>query len=381
MNRAAQLSTFADNDPANPILLCDLLDELLSSGQIEEARSRLNKAADELRELPGVRYRNARCALLAGDTKTTVNILQSLRSSMTEVPVGVVHDLAYAQFVDGQWQEAMLTLAQSSYQGEDAAILALLKARILHHQQQCEAALEVLATHDSGSYAAEVRGMRSLLWLDLNNLEHAIAEAEQALRLDPDQHHANLVLGAAALCSQKADDAITVFKRVLAKHSDSGRAWLGLGHASMLRGEVKVSRSEIERASVHMPEHIGTWHTLAWCQLMDDDLAAAERSFERAFALDRTFGETHGGLAVIHAIRGKRKEAEDSIKRAVRLDPQGRSGRYAQSLLLFAEGRVDEARKIVQELLMRAPNKGVSLTADYIFSSCVGLQISGGRDG
>jgi tetratricopeptide (TPR) repeat protein len=381
MNRAAQLSTFADNDPGNPILLCDLLDELLSSGHVEEARARLNKAPAALRELPGVRFRDARCALLKGDAKTAIHLLLSLRASMTEVPVGIVHDLAYAQFVDGQLQEAMSTLAKSSFQGEDAAVLALLKARILHHQQQCNAALEALAAHDSGSHAAEVRGMRSLLWLDLNNLEQAVAEAERALALNAEQHHASLVLGAAALRFQRADDATVVFKRVLAKHADSGRAWLGLGHASMLRGNVKVSRGEIERASEHMPEHIGTWHTLAWCQLMDDDLAAAEHSFERAFALDRTFGETHGGLAVIHAMRGKRKEAEDSIKRAMRLDPQGRSGRYAQSLLLFAEGRVEEARNIVRELAKRAPNMSASLTADYIFASCVGLSISGGEHG
>jgi tetratricopeptide (TPR) repeat protein len=368
MTRASQLAVFADSDPANPILLCDLLDELLSVALVDEATARIATAPAALRELPGVRFREARCALLRGDAKAAVDLLQSLRTSMKDVPAGVVHDLAYALLAQGKADEAMQTLTSAHERDKDGdvVVLALLNARILHRQQQCDAALEVLAPIQSGARLPEVQGLRALLLMDMGDTARASIEAEQALKTDPDQHEAGIVHGTLALQSQRLQESTAAFERVLAKHPESGRAWLGLGQDLMLRGDVPAARALLTRASIQMPDHIGTWHALAWCQLLEGDLAGAKHSFDKAFALDRTFGETHGGFALVHALRGERKEAEESIKRALRLDPQGRSARYAQSVLLLDEGRIDEARAITDSILARTPGIA-AVPADFIF--------------
>ena len=366
MNRAALLAGFADRDPENPVLLCDLLDELLAAGRLDDAAARLGKISTALRETPSVRFREARCTLLGGDTKTTIVLLQSLLGNMQTVPAGVVHDLAYAQFVEGRAEEALLTLAHAHASDGDAVALALLKARILHRQKQLDAALEALADVQSGARLPEVQGLRALLWLDIGDTARASEQAELALKADPDQHEAGLVRGTVALWSQQLQESVTAFERVLAKHPESGRAWLGMGQNVMLRGDVPAARSMLERASTVMPDHIGTWHALAWCQLLEGDLAGAKHSFDKAFVLDRTFGETHGGFALVHALRSERKEAEESIKRAMRLDPQGRAARYAQSVLLLDEGRVDEARKLVDSIVASTPAAG-AVPADFIF--------------
>ncbi|GGA15628.1 tetratricopeptide repeat protein [Dyella caseinilytica] len=366
MNRASQLSVLADGDPGNSILLCDLLDEWLSAGNVEQASARLITAPRALRELPGVRFREARCALLRGDAAMAIGLLKPLLADMQDVPFGVVHDLAYAQLLEGKPVDALETLSHAQAQGEEVVACSLLKARILHRQKQLEAALEVLAPIDGGARLSEVQGMRALLWLDIGDTVRASAEAERALTADPDQHEAGIVRGTVALWSQQVQESTAVFERVLAKHPESGRALFGLGQDVMLRGDVPGARALLECASGYMPDHIGTWHTLAWCQLMQGDLAGAKHSFDKAFALDRTFGETHGGFALVHALRGERKEAEESIKRATRLDPQGRSARYAQSVLLLDEGRVEEARAIIDNIITRTPGLGV-VSADFIF--------------
>lgn len=366
MSRAALLAGFADRDPENPVLLCDLLDELLVAGRLDEAAARISKISSALRESPGVRFREARCALLSGDTKTTITLLQSLIGNMDTVPAGVVHDLAYAQFVEGRGEEALQTLARAHDVDGDMVALALLKARILHRQKQLEAALEVLAPIQSGARLPEVQGVRALLWLDIGDTTRASEQAELALKADPDQHEAGLVRGTVALWSQQLLESTAAFQRVLSRHPESGRAWLGLGQNVMLRGDVPAARSLLERASTEMPDHIGTWHALAWCQLMEGDLAGAKHSFDKAFILDRTFGETHGGFALVHALRFERKEAEESIKRAMRLDPQGRAARYAQSVLLLDDGRVEEARTLIDGILARTPGAD-AVPADFIF--------------
>lgn len=369
MNRASQLAAWADQDPLNPILLCDLLDELLVHGLANETSARLAATPESVRHLPGVRFREARCALMRGDAHTAINVLQPLMDRSGEVPAGVGHDLAYAQFVIGQYDQALQTLAAVHGQASDAEALALLKARILHRQQKVDAALEALARIDVDrcSRAAEVEGLRALLWLDAGDLAQAGACADKALGVDPDQHEAGIVRGTLALWSQQLDESAVVLERVVALHPESGRAWLGLGQVQMLRGNVPVARVWLERSVRTMPDHIGTWHALAWCQLLEGDLAGAKHSFDKAFALDRTFGETHGGFALVYALRGERKEAEESIKRAMRLDSQGRSARYAQSILLLDEGRTDEARAIVETILDRTPGLGGAVPADFIF--------------
>jgi tetratricopeptide (TPR) repeat protein len=366
MNRASKLAVFADQDPSNALLLCDLLDELLSEERVDEALSRLAVTPPAIRELPGVRFREARCALLRNDNGTVVALLAPLLATMQDVPAGVVHDLAFAQCAQGQFDLALQALARARWEGDGVVALALLKARVLHRQQQCQAALDVLAPIQSGSRWPEVEGLRALLLLDLGDTAQAAAAADRALAADPDQHEAGIVHGTVTLWSQQLDTSLSAFERVLAKHPDSGRAWLGIGQVQMLHGDVAAGRALLERAAQQMPTHIGTWHALAWCQLLQGDLAGAKQSFDRAFALDRTFGETHGGFALVHALRSERREAEESIKRATRLDPRGRSARYAQSVLLLDEGQVDEARKIIDELVARTPGVAV-VSADFIF--------------
>jgi Tfp pilus assembly protein PilF len=107
---------------------------------------------------------------------------------------------------------------------------------------------------------------------------------------------------------------------------------------------------------------------MAWCQLLQGNLDGAQVSFDRAFALDRTFGETHGGRALIHALRGEKEAAQEAIKRALRLDPKGRSARYAQSVLLLDEGREVEARQIIDALTASSSQGYVPVTGDFVYT-------------
>jgi tetratricopeptide (TPR) repeat protein len=367
MSRASQLQVFADQDPSNRILLCDLLDELLAEGRVEEARARLHSIDADLRALPEVKFREARCALQARDFAGVVSLLQPLVADVAQVPIGIAHDFALAQFALGHVDEALLTLADVHPQGDDAVAVALLKARILHHLRRYDEALEVLAPFTSGSRLPEVQGVRALLLLDNGEVARATVEAAQALNANPLQYEAAVVLGTVTLWEGRVDDSLAMFEQVLSEDPHSGRALLGLGQARMLKTDIPSAREALEHAAKQMPGHIGTWHGLAWCQLLEGDLAGAKHSFDRAFAIDRTFGETHGGFALVHALRGERHEAEESIKRAMRLDPHGPSARYARSVLLLDEGRPDEAQKIIDGILVQSSGKAIAVPADFIY--------------
>jgi len=366
MSRASRLQALAAQDPSNPILLCDLLDELLGAGRVDEALAQLHATEDGLRVLPAVKFREARCALMTRDFTAVVKLLQPLVDGVGDVPAGIAHDLAYAQFSLGHFDAALQGLADVRSQGEDATAVALLKARVLHHQQQYGTALDVLGAITHGERLAEVLGLRAMLLLDSGDTAGAATTAGQALVIDPAQYEATIVAGTLALWEQRLDVSQAMFDQVLAIDPHSGRALLGVGQNRMLRADIPAARIALERATAAMPEHIGSWHALAWCQLLEGDLAGAARSFEHAFAIDRTFGETHGGMALVHALRGDRVAAEESIRRATRLDPHGASARYARSVLLLDEGRPEEAQAIVDGIL-QSPGRAMAVPADFIF--------------
>jgi hypothetical protein len=66
--------------------------------------------------------------------------------------------------------------------------------------------------------------------------------------------------------------------------------------------------------------------------------------------LDRNFGESHGGLAVVQVIQNELDEAERSIKRALRLNPMSFSALYAQSLLEDKKGNKPAAEKQMKDI-------------------------------
>jgi len=366
MSRASELARFAEQDPSNPILLCDLLDELLTEGRVNDALGRLNELDTSMRALPAVRFREARCALTRGDFDAVIALLEPLQADMPEIPAGIAHDLAYALLLSGRLDEALKTLDQVRPQGEDIVAIALLRARILHRLQHLDLALESIAGISTGSRLAEIKGLRALLLLDLGKTSEAAQAALDALSVAPEQHEAAIVFGTVALWDHQVDVAQEMFERVVIRHPQSGRALLGLGQSWMLRGDVAAARGMLERTVAEMPDHIGSWHALAWCQLLQGDLAGARQSFDQAFKIDRAFGETHGGFALIHALRGERAEAEASIKRATRLDPDGASAGYAQSVLLLDEGHAEEAQRIVDGILSKSSGLPFAVPDDFI---------------
>jgi len=82
-------------------------------------------------------------------------------------------------------------------------------------------------------------------------------------------------------------------------------------------------------------------------------------------ALDRNFGETHGGLAVVHMLQGKTELAEGEVKRALRLDPKCFSGRFAQSLLL-QKSDPEKAQAIVQGIMSSSVVEGGEKLQDIL---------------
>jgi len=132
-----------------------------------------------------------------------------------------------------------------------------------------------------------------------------------------------------------------------------------LGQVQMLQNELPLAEQTLARAVATMPDHVGTWHALAWTQLLCGDVGAAEESYRNALALDRNFAESHGGIAIVALLTGRMAEGEASMTRALKLDSAAITGRYARTLWLQNMGREAESAALFAELMMQGALPGL----------------------
>ena len=355
-SRAARLRVYLASDPGNIDLALALGEELVLDGQAAEAIELLK--AHPSSNTPVVIHRISQWALGCGDYAQALQQLETLRTSH-ETPVSIDHDYAFALMCLRRLDDASAAVREAMRRHGQHPALVILSARLAMLAGKPEEAISALyALETAQPLDAQALGVLALALLDTDQNVAAADCAARALDLQGNQHEALLVMGTLALEQTEAAQALAVFDAALHTHSGSGRALSGKGQAHMLLGELPVAENTLLQATRAMPDHLGTWHALAWSQLLQGRPDAARGSFEQANAVDRTFGDTHGGLALVHALQGRTGEAEDALKRALRLDPDSSTARYAQ--LVLRKGQ-DGAAATTQELAALLASTGRSV--------------------
>ena len=274
-------------------------------------------------------------------------IEKGLLNSPSDLDLRVV--LAYVEMQEGRVQKAHDLLSEEVVQAVPTA--QVLRARCLLQLHRVPEALDVcrarLAAADND---AECRGLLALLLCDSGDFEGAAHHAQTALKEVPKQLEARLTL---MRLLQRTDpgEARAGYLEIVAAHPGCGRAWLALALLDLASEELEDAHRSVSEATRCQPDHIGTWHVLGWVHVLQRDAISAERAFLHALTLDRSFGETHGALAVVAAMQGRAAAARAAMRRAEKLDPYSMAARYAELLLCMAVDDLDGAQAVLEKAL------------------------------
>jgi tetratricopeptide (TPR) repeat protein len=325
-------------DPANPELLARVIDLSLAAGQHERAARHVQAA---LERFPADAFFQARLGAvhLAGQRwADAAAVFEDLLARHADI--NLAYNLAYAYQWQGRHADAFGVMSAYSEAPELTPAMATLLVRTLHHLGEGARAIALAQARMARCQGDAVfLAATSLVCLDAGDLELAEQLSAAALALGEQQGpgqaplEALVVGGSLALARTDSDTAIARFQQVLAQNPREGRSWSGIGTASLLKRDLPAAQQQLGQAAALMPAHIGTWHLLGWSHILGRQLDAARAAFETALGLDRNFGESHGGMAVILALQGEREQAEAAIARAIGLDPEGLAARYAQMIL------------------------------------------------
>jgi tetratricopeptide (TPR) repeat protein len=350
---------YAKSDPQNVSLLLQLGDLYHQAGRFDDAFACFERC---LALEPGNARASGRKGLVMISQHRFADAEAILAKAANEGDrdPALLHNLGLAVYYQHRWGDARKYFADAATKGLMAPSNFAYLARALHHMSEmpdaikaCESWMELARDDASKSYLA-------LLHTDGGNMDTARRLGLEVLAQDAANVDANVAVGSASIERQESDLARSCFGLALSRDPENGRAWLGMGLVHLYDQETPQAIHALESAARIFPDNAGIAVTLGWAHLIDKNAAAAEQAFENALRVDRTFAESHAGLAAALALQNKLDRAQEEIKLAKRLDPGSIGADVAKTFLLSAQGQQRQATDVFTNVLKQSPRKGVA---------------------
>lgn len=329
-------------DKSNLSLTVELIDSLFAAGEFSQVESLLNTVEERVSNSPEIRAKNIELLFHQNRLPEAQQKADELCQLTQNHPIAL-HYVGLSRYLNGDL-EGVLSLQNQQQLTPETTVLV---ARALYHKGDIQQALSLVTPIN----IPEAVGLAAMLYYDSNQLEKANECADKVLAHTDSQMDALLAKASYLVNIQQVEQGHAFINRALQLQPKSGRALSVRGQIEFFATDLDAATATFTEAVQYMPDHIGTWHLLAWCHFLSGRLEQAKEAFEQALALDRNFGESHGGLAVVAAANGDLENAANLAKVALRLNPHSYSGLYASSIIAEKSGKVDEATDIINGIM------------------------------
>jgi tetratricopeptide (TPR) repeat protein len=343
--RFARLSALLAQDPGNLPLLADTAEAAFAEGQFGEAEALLGRHAEIAPLSPEVRNLAGLAAMRLLRWEDAAAQFAALMTDGADDPA-IRFNRAWTLAMAQRFGEALPLLDEATADALPQA--AQLEVQLLHELGDYDrASLRSRTLIERHPEHSGLNAVVSMLAIDIEDNELALRTARQA----GDHPNALATLGTLALDGDDVEAAALLFDAALARSPDAPRARIGRGLVHMLAGDKALAAQDLDAGAARFGTHLGSWIAAGWAHLIAGDLGLARARFEKALALDDSFGEAQGSLAVIEIYEGRIDEAAQRLKVARRLDPKAFSVAFASMLLAAGAGDADKARAIFEAVL------------------------------
>lgn len=245
----------------------------------------------------------------------------------------------------GSWAVARTRLAATQYAGGKAA--------------DAHATVDaVIAKYGSYPYARVVRGQ---FLLTEGKLDEALADAQQAVKLDPRSVEAQFLLGAVHQARRSPDEAAASFREVLRLNPRAAAAQTRLAALELERGAFGAATELAEQASRGQPGALEPRLLLTRSLLARGDLDRATTAIRQLLAEFPQVGSVHAQAGMLALRRGELANARASLERALSLDPDLVEPLAGLAALDVRDGAPDRARARIEARLKRTPRDATVL--------------------
>ncbi|CAH9061637.1 hypothetical protein PSECIP111854_02851 [Pseudoalteromonas sp. CIP111854] len=348
ISRTEKLMSFWLNDKKNELLLQELLTSISQHKEFEIYAKAYSEIPFDQIKSQAVHASAVELLIQSGQTASAKQHLVTYQLILSQ---WCIYFNALIQFKESNFDGCIETFSNFPADSKILAMTYTLCARAHYMSGEIELAKLVLDKYITNHVNAEALGLYAMCWLDLGNYEHAEEFANNAIQEFEYQLDALLALASCALAKHEIALAEKYVGKCLQINPYVGRVWSLAGQIDLYHAQYNNAVIAFEKAVTFMPNHIGTYHLLAWTYLIIDELEKAELQFQSALELNPSFADSHAGLAIIELNREKLDEANKLIKKSLRLDPNSFTAHYAQSLLSAKNGNEASAKQMIERIL------------------------------
>ena len=207
-----------------------------------------------------------------------------------------------------------------SLAGAAAIVLCLVLTRQqLGHWKDGEALFRHALEVTENNYLARL-GLGSALD-EKGQIDAAIKEFQEAIRLKPDYAHAHNNLGSALYEKGQTDKATREFQEAIRLKPDYAEAHNRFGVTLVRKGQSDAAIREFQEAIRLKPDYAEAHGNLGGALVRKGQIDEAIRELQEAIRLKPDYAEAHNNLGVILVRKGQTDEAIREFQEAIRLKP------------------------------------------------------------
>lgn len=277
--------------------------------------------------------------------------------------VQIKMQLISAYVLAGRTERARELLESSDWTDDgNAQRAAILDATLdLREGDLEQAARKVDAAIERYPQAAPLYGLQGLIKLRGEDTAGARASFERALAVDPGHTTSAMNLAALATRDGRPEQAVALLETFVESNPGDSMALNALATQLLAQGKTEAGRKRLEQARDADPKNVAARLQLAELMARSSDFSNAEAVAREVIEQRPRFAGGYNTLAIAQLGQGRTEEARESLRTALRIDPQAREPLRNLLRLEFQAGEATQARQTAERLLEVAPEDVVGL--------------------
>jgi Flp pilus assembly protein TadD len=242
-----------------------------------------------------------------------------------------------------------------SVAGSTAVVLCLaLTRQQLGHWKDSEALFRHALEVTENNYLAHLNLGSALD--EKGQIDEAIREFQETIRLRPDYVLAHNNLGVAVVKKGQLDEGIRQYQEAIRLKPDYAFAHSNLGIALVRKGQIDEGIREFQEAIRLKPGFVVAHYNLGIALVRKGQSDAAIREFEEAIRLKPDYADAHNNLGIALNKEGQIDEAIREFREAIRLKMDYALAHSNLGIGLVKKGQIDEAIREFQEAIRLKPD-------------------------